>query len=329
MRKRLRCNARTTGDAGAALVTVLLLVTVMSLGAAITFEAVGFSIKRAGTMRDYDQSRQYATGGEALALSVAESLHDSEAVLVEPRAVSFPVDGGRIEGVIRDTSNCFNINSLVSAREVGTYAADAQAGRHYWRLLTSLGLADRQAQELVASLTDWIDSDTRPLPMGAEDYDYANLEEPYRAANSLMTDVSELYMVSGYTPDLMAVLKPFVCAGPTTEPSRLNVNSLTVGQAPLLLALVGGNFTSDMAVELILARPGNGYADVADFWLDPLLAGREIDQSVRRQTSVKAHRFSSRIRVTYYDATSHLTSDIRVDDSGVASVVRHHVGVLP
>lgn len=329
MRGRTRRNAWVIGDSGAALVTVLLLVTVMALGAAITFEAVGFSIKRAGTVRDYGQSRQYAAGGEALALSVAESLHESEAVLIEPRAVSFPIDGGRIEGVIRDTSNCFNINSLVSARDTGTHVADAQTGRHFWRLLTSLGLADREAQELVASLTDWIDSDTRPLPMGAEDYDYANLDEPYRTANSLMMDVSELYMVGGYVPDLVTALEPFVCAEPTTEPSRLNVNSLTIDQAPLLQALIGGNFTSDMAVELILARPGNGYADVADFWLDPLLAGREIDQSVRRQTSVKAHRFSSRIRVTYYDATSHLTSDIKVDDSGTASVIRHHVGVLP
>lgn len=320
---------QTGGERGAALVTVLLLVTVMALGAVVTFEALGFSIKRAGALREYDQARQYAIGGEQLALSVAETLYESETVLVEPRAVSFPIDGGRIDGVITDNSNCFNVNSLVSRRDIGTFVANAETGRQFWRLLTALGIADRQAEELLAALTDWLDSDSRPSPMGAEDYDYANLQDPYRAANGLMADMSELYMVQGFDPVLLEVLKPFLCAGATTEPSALNLNSLTEQHAPLLVALIGGDFSFDMATELILARPGNGYGNVADFWLDPLLAGRETEQSVRRQTSVKAHQFTSRLRVTYYDAVSYLTTDINVDESGVASVVRHHAGVLP
>ena len=316
-------------DRGAALVTVLLLVTVMSLGAVLTFDAMGFSIKRTGALRTYDQARQYAMGGEQLAVSVAETLNDAKPLMVEPRAVSFAIDGGRIEGLISDASNCFNVNSLVSRRDVGTYVANEENGRQYIRLLVALGLADRQAQELHATLTDWMDSDERALPLGAEDYDYAALEQPYRTGNGLIADLSELRMIKGYDSSLLQVLENYLCADDSTDLSAINLNSLTADEVPLLVALIGGTFTFDMAAELILARPGPGYSDVADFWLDPILAGRQIEQAVRRQTTVRPHRFSSRIRVTYYDAVSHLTSDIKVDDSGVARIVRHSVGVLP
>ena len=320
---------RMKQDKGAALVTVLLLVSVMALGAVLTFDAVGYSIKRTGALRIYDQARQYALGGEQLAVSVAETLYETEADLSAPRAVSFAIEGGRIEGLISDRSNCFNVNGLVMRRDAGTLIASEERQLQFVRLFAALGMADRQAQELVAVLTDWIDTDERPLPMGAEDYDYAALDEPYRTGNSLLADLSELRMIKGFGPELIANLESFLCADATTDRSVFNVNTLTPQQAPILVALIGGNFTYDQAVELILARPNGGYGDIADFWLDPIVAGRQIDQSVRQQTTVKPHRFSSRIRVTHFDAVSHLNSEIKVDNSGIARVVRHSVGVLP
>lgn len=322
-------NGTWTNDRGAALVTVLLLVAVMAVGSVLTFEALGYSIKRTAALRNFEQSRQYAMGGEQLAVSVAETLYDTKSLLAEPRAVSFTIEGGRIDGLISERSNCFNLNSLVSRRDTATYVANADTGRHFSRLLTTLGLSERDGDQLVASLTDWIDSDTRALPLGAEDYDYGTLEDPYRTGNTLLADMSELYMVSGFSAELVEALSAFVCVDPSTSFSPINVNGLAIEQAPLLVALIGGNYTLDMAVELILARPGGGYADVADFWLDPILAGRDIDQSVREQTTVRPHRFISQVKVTYYDATSYLTSEIRVDESGTARIVRHHVGVLP
>lgn len=316
-------------DRGAALVTVLLLVSVMATGAVLTFDAMGYSIKRTGALRTYDQARQYALGGEQLAVTVAESLHETKANLVAPRAVSFAIEGGRIDGLITDRSNCFNVNSLVLRRDAGTLIASEERQGQFARLFASLGMADRQAQELVASLTDWIDTDERPLPLGAEDYDYTALDQPYRTGNSLLADISELKMIKGFGPELIASLEGFLCADTSTDRSVFNVNTLTPQEAPLLVALIGGDFTFDQAVELILARPTNGYGDIADFWLDPIVAGRQIDQSIRQQTTLKPHRFNSRIRVTHYDAVSYLNSEIKVDDSGIARVTRHSVGVLP
>lgn len=316
-------------DTGAALVTVLLLVSVMAVGAAVTFEALGFSIKRASAQRQYDQAGYYAMGGEKLALSAAESLSSSGAVLLEPRAVSFEIEGGRIDGIIADASNCFNVNSLVQRRDIGTYVVTNSAALTYRRLMVALGFSDRQSEQLSAALVDWIDTDTRPLPSGAEDYDYAALDRPYRTANALIADMSELHLITGYTPDIMALLNPLLCNLDTTASSVLNVNTLTVDHVPLLVALIGGNFTVEDAVELILSRPRKGYDNIADFWLEPSLESLSVEQSTRKQTSIKGRRFVSRVRVQYFDATSYLTSVIQVDDADVSRLVSHQRGVLP
>jgi general secretion pathway protein K len=328
----MKRNSRLNGfgdDVGAALVTVLLLVSVMAIGAVVTFEALGFSIKRSSAQRQFDQAEYYALGGEQLAIDAAESLFGSEAQLLEPRPISFEIEGGRIDGVISDASNCFNINSLVQRRETGSYVANAAAATQYRRLLMAAGFADRQAEQLAAKLIDWIDSDTRPLPSGAEDYEYGALDKPYRAANALVADLSELNLVQGYAGDVMTSLGNLICNHDTTAPAVINVNTLTIEHAPLLVALVGGDFMIEDAVELILSRPGKGYDSVADFWLEPVLASRGVEQNIRRQTSVKPQRFVSRIRVTYFDAVSHLTSIIQVDDAGTARLVSHQGGVLP
>ncbi len=327
----MRCSRFRSllAERGAALVTVLLLVSIMAIGAVVTFEALGYSIKRSGALRTFDQAHHYAWGGEQLSVAAAEQLYSNKVVLDSPRAISFPIEGGRIEGLITDKSNCFNVNSLVSSTENAGYLANPVQGQHYNRLLQSQGFAQRQAGQLVAALTDWLDSDTRASSLGAEDYDYGVLQEPYRTANGLMADLSELHLVKGYDPTVFEAIIPFLCVDDSTLPGALNVNTLTVQQAPLLVALIAGDFGLGQAIELILARPGPGYDDIADFWLEPELANRNIDQSIREKTTIRPHRFESRVRVRYYDAVSHLTAEIRVDDSGAARIVRHHLGVLP
>lgn len=316
-------------DTGAALVTVLLLVSVMAIGAVVTFEALGYSIKRSSAQRQFDQAGFYALGGEQLAVVAAEAFFSSSAQLHEPRPVSFEIEGGRIEGSITDASNCFNINNLVERRDIDTYVVRASAAQHYRRLLMKNGYNERQSEQLTAALIDWIDSDTIPMPSGAEDYDYGTLDRPYRTANTLVADVSELYLIRGYDNSVISVLKPFICTFDTTAPAVMNINTMTVDQAPLLVALVGGNFRTESAVELILSRPGKGYDNLSDFWLEPILAGLDVNQSIRKQTSVKPQYFKSKIRVNYFDAIAHLTSVIQVDEAGVGRLVSHQQGVLP
>jgi len=328
---RLRIYAQkgryAQNDRGAALITVLLLVAVMAAGATLTFEALGYSIKRSTARRIFDQAQYYALGGEQLALAAAEKLHKSNAQLLEPKAVSYPIEGGRIDGVIEDGSNCFNINSLVERRQEGLVERDVTAGQ-YIRLLTMLGYANRQARRLSAALVDWLDSDNRPSPLGAEDFDYSNLTPPYRTADSLIADITELYLIRGYTPEVMAAIVPYLCVADNTAQMTLNVNGLKPADALLLSVLVGGKFNLKAASEAIAVRPPGGYSDIADFWREKAFSGFVVDQAVRAQTTVKPHRFVSRVRVQYHEAVSHLTSVIDVDDAGKSKLGSHQFGVI-
>lgn len=315
-------------DKGAALVTVLLLVSVMAVGAVITFEALGYSVKRSTARKLYDQARFYALGGEQLAIAASEKIQKSGARLTKPQAVSYPIDGGRLSGVIVDKSNCFNVNSLVSISDSGAFLARPEMVLQYQRLLTLLGFSGNEAQQLSATLLDWLDSDNRPSPFGAEDYDYAAMTPPYRAANGLMADISELHVLRGYTAETVDVILPYVCVGFANTATKLNVNTLTAAHAPLLASLFTGDFTVSQAVELIATRPAKGYQDVADFWQERFFDGRTIEQSVREKTDVKASLFESRVRVEYHEAISHLTSVIHVDTGNRGQLISHHFGVM-
>ncbi len=320
-------------DRGAALVTVLLLVAVMSVGAVASFENLGFTIKRTTAVKMHEQARQYALGGEVIARLAAEEMRRADAKFIaltgggQGRAISYPIDGGIIEGLVEDTSNCFNVNSLVSGAE-GRLAADAQGGARYTRLLVALGLPAFEAERLTATLTDWIDSDGRPQPMGAEDYDYAALSPAYRAANTKMVDLSELRLVKGYGPEIRTVVEKHLCVRPDTASVVLNANTLKPSDAPLLVALVGTALDLEAARRVIAERPAGGYSDNAGFWAERAFAGMTLDQTVRSRISVKPQAFDARISVKYYDARVELVSHLFLGEGGKATVMAREFGVI-
>lgn len=324
----LKVTTAARHDTGAALVTIMLLVSVMAAGAAITFDMLGFGIKRVTAQRMFGQARYYALGGQQLALAAAEKIVASGRSLTEPQAVSYAIGGGTIEGVITDASNCFNVNSLVQVTDRGAYQIETRHAAQYARLLVLLGLSDREARALTAALVDWIDSDSRPLPGGAEDYSYSNNKTPYRAANTLVSDLSELSLVEGYGPEIISIVKQYVCIDDDTAPTVLNVNTLKISEAPLLAAVIGDDFGLDAATGLIATRPARGYRDIADFYFERAFEGRTVEQAIRAQTSVKPQRFASRVRVRFHDGVGRVSSDIRMEPDGTARLVRHQFGVF-
>jgi len=319
---------RLREDRGAALVTVMLLVSIMAAGMAISFDALGFMTKRHTASRMFEQARYYALGGEQLALTAAEKLWKAKARLEEAKVVSYPIDGGQIEGVISDASNCFNVNSLVSKTGSVGYKADERAMAQYSRLLLHLGFAEREAVGLTGALVDWIDSDTRPVLQGAEDYDYAALDTPYRTANTLVRDLTELRLVKGYTPEVLARVGAHLCARDNTADTVLNVNVLRLADAPLLAAILGPNVSLEFASRLIATRPSGGYSDIADFYFERAFEGKAVEQDIRAQTAVKPQRVVSQVRVRFHDGVSRLTSEIWLNDDGAAHVASHRFGVF-
>lgn len=263
-------------ERGAALLSVLLLVSVMAVLAAASLEKLKLATRLAGNGAAIDQARAYALAGESVALYRIGDLiqRDSAKTTLEGgwegRELPLPIDGGIATVRLRDGGNCFNLNSLVVGDDAQGYIPRPQGIAQFERLMTLLGIAPSDARGVALAASDWIDSDGFAQPGGAEDAAYQRFDPPYRTANVPMADRSELRAVAGVTPRLYARIAPFLCALPVPDLSLLNVNTLAPGEAVLLAAAIPG---LDVAgAERILAdRPRAGYVPNEQFTQHPVL----------------------------------------------------------
>jgi len=131
-----------------------------------------------------------------------------------------------------------------------------------------------------------------PLPGGAEDERYLRATPPYRTANTLMADVSEIRSLSGMSPSHYVQLRPWLCALPTTEMSPINVNTVMPDQAPLIAMLIPGRLDVATARRMIDARPQDGYGNVMMFWSLPALSGVTPSPEAIAQTRTRSRWFA-------------------------------------
>jgi general secretion pathway protein K len=292
-------------ERGAALLTVLLLVAVISVLAASALEKLRLSTRLAANGAAIEQARAFAYAAETVATIRVNSILAQDAARTTlaggwaGRPFALPVPGGIATLTVTDGGNCFNLNGLVSESEPGLYLARPDQVTQFVRLMKLLGIPGQSAEGIAASAADWIDTDANPLPFGAEDSAYRGKDVPYRTPNTLMTDISELRAVAGVTPELYDKLSPYVCALPIAKPSQINVNTLQPEQAALFAMLFPDTMDLGKARALLLQRPAAGYDSVTDFWNQPVLGNLNADQDARdNQTSVRTYWFDMKIDVT-------------------------------
>ncbi len=258
------------GERGAALLSVLLLVAVMAVIAAIMLDRLNLAARLAGNGQAMTQARLYATSAEALAMARIKAMVDtSEERTVDRggllgREFPLPLARGTVMARVDDAGNCFNLNSLVEADAQGVLKLRI-AGLNQLRALMA-GLAMPPAESAIASdaIADWIDSDNVPAPNGAEDETYQGTATPYRTAGRLIGDVSEIRAVRGMTPQFYERLRPWLCALPGAVLSPINVNTLRPDQALLLSMVAPEAIPVERARSLLAARPALGWANADD-----------------------------------------------------------------
>lgn len=293
---------------GAALLTVLLMVTVMSALAVAVIDDIRFAIRRTGNANLYAQAQWYVMGAEDFAREiVAQTPADALTIALADKTgkkttANFDIDGGWIKARVEDGANCFNLNSVVEDAGDGEYRLNSAGAAQFSNLLKALEFNEGDRDELTSALVDWIDSDTRPQPRGAEDYDYSALSIPYRTGNTLLADVSELRAIKGFDADVVKTLQPFVCAKPDTGGMVLNINSLQEDQAVLLSALVGEALKPFNAQQLIAQRPGEGFPSTEAFWSLKAFEGLDIDQKVKEQVSLETEYYVLKADVSFHEA---------------------------
>ena len=290
------------GERGAALLTVLMLVAVIGVIAAASLERLKLQTHLSGNMAAIDQARHYAYAGEAIASLRINDLNSADQTMTVAgdwldRPRPFPIDNGTATATVRDGGNCFNLNSLVSQSEQGERVIRPVAVRQFEALMTLLGIQPRVAGQISQAATDWIDSDTTPQTGGAEDETYLRAPSPYRAANALMADVSELKSVAGVDAETYARLRPWLSALPVAELSPVNINTLRRDQAPLVAMLLPDELNLAFAQRMIDERPPTGYSAVENFWAKPAIRGISPPLEVMAQTGIKTRWFALEMQV--------------------------------
>ncbi|TMJ11510.1 MAG: general secretion pathway protein GspK [Alphaproteobacteria bacterium] len=272
-------------ERGAALLAVLVLVAVMGAMAAAAFDRLRISTALATNSAQLDQARAYAVGLESLLTLRIDDMNDEAGDRTPTedgwngsvRSIALPGGLGSARASIRDAGNCFNLNGLVQSGGDGVLTARPRGVAAFTRLMIALGTPDQQAAGIAAAAADWADSDSEPLPRGAEDGAYAGESRPYRAANTLFAEASELRAVAGVSADAYARIRPFVCALPVAEPSPMNVNTVLPSEAALLVVLAPDSIAPDRARRIVAERPAGGWRTIADFWRTPSLRGRRVE----------------------------------------------------
>ena len=329
-------SARTEdprGERGAALLMVLMIVAVMSVIAVGAAEAVSYAARRGANVAARNQALWYLGGAEALARATLERSHalDPErTTLDQPWAAGvlrFEVDGGLMEGALSDAGNCFNLNRLARVRDRGVgYDVDTDAVGALVTLLTALDIDPGSAERLAGGAADWIDADGDARADGAEDFDYAFADPPYRAANSIFVEVDELRGLSGVSEGVFRAVRPYLCAYEPGVGQTLNVNTVRVDQAALLVALFDGRLALDDAQNIIRDRPPGGWTALEEFWAIEAVGVLAVDDETRDRIGLRTRDFALDARVRHRDAYVEARVLFRVDAGGRVTLVRRRLG---
>ncbi len=315
-------NARNPEERGAALLAVLLLVAVMAVIAATALDRLMLATRIAGSAATVDQGRAYALAAEQIALRRVATLvsRDPARLTLDGgwlgRDFTLPLPGGEGTARLTDANNCFNLNSLTAEVTPGKFSQRAGAVAQFAALMKLVGIDEGEARQIAGATADWIDSDSNDGPLGAEDNVYRGMQTSYLPANRKMADVSELRAVRGVTPKIYARLKPWICVLPVAEPVKINVNTLTSEQAPLIAMLMPGTLTIADARAALAARPAGGDGSRVRFWEGRVFEGRKPPQDVAEQAGVNSRWLTLTTHVTMGDGV--LTARSLIDANGGA-----------
>jgi general secretion pathway protein K len=334
LNRSARCvHSSPTSQRGVALILVLLLLAIMVSIAATMSERLFTQFSRATNRLNYQQAYWYSIGVEALAkVAIEQSYKDSDTVnLSQPWAQAeqtYPLDYGTVVGHIIDKQACFNLNVLAGITQTPGSTEKPFPVKVLMQLLESLEVDSYQAEVIADSAWEFIDSDNGvDSSYGVEDNYYESLTPAYLAPNGVVADSSELRAVQQVSRDIMLRLAPFVCAVPSDD-WRLNINTISVEQAKLLVAMFSPYLSESAAVTLIESRPYAGWDSIADFLAQRELAdvSSTVSDQAFKYLAVDSHYFELDAQILVDKARLRIRSLLYSQDRQSVAIIGRRFG---
>jgi len=262
---------RRSSEKGAALLSTLMVVAAMSVAAIAALDALARNVSVSKTGQARMEAVWAARSAEAAGQSLLAGMLALTGGAVTEQTPGlgetqvFLTPRGTLTATLTEANNCFNLNALTAGEPGAPTRINADMLERYRTLLIAADFDPGEAGVLADTLADWMDADTLSRSTGAEDRYYESLDPPYRASGQRLESMAELNAIAGYTPDIRARLAPLLCVRPGSRQSVLNLNTLTLEQAPLLVSLFSKEVSVDLAERFLDIRPETGWRSLADF----------------------------------------------------------------
>ena len=228
---------------GVVLISVLLTVLLLSSIAVVIGNNYFVSFKRAQYLEFQTVSLNIFSSIESLALKKIDNelrfnskFHAKNNALFTNDFI-FETQKGLVSGKIIDSSNCFNINSLV-IKNKNTYKPNKENIAIFERLLSLSEIENNLIDEAIDQIIDWIDADDNPRAFGLEDYYYSgplNNPKEYTSAR-IFYSIHEIKSLPAIRDIGWQVFEKYFCALPDNDLS-ININTITRNKSLLLSSL--------------------------------------------------------------------------------------------
>jgi len=280
------------GEKGFALILTLIVTALMVAALVEMIHQVYVDISLSRGYRDAQQASLLAESGVTGGLIMLQlSLQGKEQTsLSDVWATPIKLDDetGTIEISVVEESGMINLNSMVQPNgelEPFTLAA-----------LKRIGARLNIPEECWSALADWLDVDGQTRSNGAEIPYYGSLKPPYAARNGKLASYSELSLVRGFTPEVIARLKPFVTIHADQAGAPLSQININTASKEVLAALDEG-IDERMAARILEERRLKPFQTPGE--LSRIPGAEAISQRVVGKVSVKGaiFRISSIARV--------------------------------
>jgi general secretion pathway protein K len=297
------------GERGFALILTLIVTALMVAALVELIHQAYVDISLSRSYRDGQQAsllaESGATGGmKLLQLSL---LGKNYTALTDAWATPVKLDDetGTIEITVSEESGRLCINDLF--QDTGESELNVPAS------LKRLGKRLQIPEGVWNALADWLDKDDQTRSNGAETPYYRSLKPPYSARNGSLATITELSLVKGFTPEIVAALRPFVTVQSSLPGATLSPVNINTASKEVLSALDEG-IDDRMAERILEERRIKPFQNPGE--LSRIPGAESISQKLVGKVSVKGtlFRITSIARVKETARTVEVV--IRLPDGG-------------